>query len=212
LDLDSRFVTAVSSAASAMQDQSGSANNCAGATGYSAAGGVNGLPKITLSGLQSMTSATRAVPSGSARTAYFVAAPTSVAAILTLFTFGLGTPYATLQATTSAGGLTIYSDGVAVNITCAANPASGVHLYTYKLPSFGNTQTMGYAIDNTPETVAGGNLSHSDTGTAGYQMGSNSASQGWHGDWYRGCVVNRLTKTQEDAAIHAMMQALYGVP
>src|ERR1019366_5944122 len=209
LDLDSRFTTNNGTLATVLQDQSGSANNCTGSVGWSAVG-VNGLPKLTLNGSQSLTSSTNVVAAGTARTVYAVSVPTATASIVAQFMFRLASPYCTLLSTQAAGGNYINSDGVAFSTFATGNPTSGVHLYCWKFPSFVTTAPI-YMLDGSALAVTG-TVGTSDTGTAGYQAYSDAASQGWLGDGYRILVVNRLTTPAEDLAIHDMMISLYGTP
>lgn len=190
-------------------DQSGNANNATNSGNFptfSASGGPGGSGRLTFASGQWLQSTTNVVASGHDRTTWVVGLPVALDPAPAM-TFKLGTPYATFQTASNGGSaMHLYSDGVTVNNTTTA-VSSVPHLMQW---SYTLGAPITYYLDGVSQTVSGGNTA-SDTGTAGYQLGRNSAGQNWGSDIEEIIVIDHIASSSERSLVGGYIATKYGL-
>lgn len=192
-------------AVSQWQDQSASANHANSISGtkpvYSATAAPHGLPSVNFAGMGSglFGSAAAVVAAGSDRTVFAAARP-AAAVGGTVLACAIAAPFAGFFHF-QAGPNFIYTDGISTNNTVTSAPTNASHIYQwgYHLGS-----QMTFALDGATQVISGGNAT-SDSGTAGYYLGTNASLQLFQGEIFEIVVANRIVSGGEAALMHTYM-------
>ena len=192
------------------QDQSGNSKNVTNSGNYptyNASGGPNGLPQIQFNGSQTLkNTVSNVVSSGADRTIWALISQNGTGCPNSVFTNKLGTPYATFQYGNPACQY-LYSDGATVNDTTGDTIFTGYRLveYDYHVGSTVQVYVNGIALN------MGGGAAASDTGTTGFQVGSNGGGQGFNGNIEEVVIVDHLASGTERNSVDGYIANKYGL-
>lgn len=151
------------------------------------------------------------ITSGSIYTVLSVAQATNsqAGAIFTLRNSGA---YSSSQVQTIAGTSYVYGDGVAQNITLSASvstEAQSPFLAEWEYAGTGNAMTR-FRLNRTDRSQGGGNQT-TESGTTGFRIGSNAASQGWVGPIAEIVVLSRVLTSGERTSWESYVMTRYGI-
>lgn len=129
-----------------------------------------------------------------------------------IFTLRNSGPYSSSQVQTLAGTSYVYGDGVAQNISLVSSvstEAQSPFLAEWSYNGSGNAMTK-FRMNRTDRSQAGGTQT-TESGTAGFRIGSNSASQGWVGSIAEIVIINRAITSTERTNWEGYVNTRYGI-
>lgn len=208
LNLDSR---AGASAASITDQASGNTATAVGSPVYSSSGGVNGLPKVTLSAGNYYQGASNVWAAGASRTLYLVIKRAAADGNGAVFCNRKTAPDWAPRFENATGACDVLGDESVTNYTVPlANLDANLNLLVYKWQS--GTSGITFIKNGAPLVVSPTTAMVTESGTVGYFLGHAGAGGNCTADFYLALGVAGITSSTQDAHIRAIAQGVWGTP